>query len=250
MNGKDNNALINAIKSGEHPRYLYRYIPINPNTICSLKENYLWFSKIKDFNDPYEGDVLKDHNYTEIDLRRFIEERRSILTTFDIQQLSTDPEAYIEKGMSDAYNGATACCFSMSNDNMLMWSHYADKHQGICLEFDILRDTTNVFRMLCQVKYTNTRESCNYIRDSFSYLRCFALTKSTDWSYEKEYRAIYPELEDQRFPYNINMLKRVIFGCKTKGDDINLIKSILPKTVAYSKCKLNNKEYKIDIVNI
>jgi hypothetical protein len=28
-------------------------------------------------------------------------------------------------------------CFSESWDHLLMWSHYANKHQGICLGFDV-----------------------------------------------------------------------------------------------------------------
>lgn len=27
-------------------------------------------------------------------------------------------------------------CFTKSEDNILMWSHYANEHKGICLEFD------------------------------------------------------------------------------------------------------------------
>jgi len=31
-------------------------------------------------------------------------------------------------------------CFSESNDNFLMWSHYSSKHSGICLEFSLQKD--------------------------------------------------------------------------------------------------------------
>jgi hypothetical protein len=131
-----------------------------------------------------------------------------------------------------------------------MWSHYADKHQGVCLEFDVLEDTTDVFRMLMPIHYTNIRQSCNYVRDPNSYVRCFALTKSLDWSYEKEYRALAPKLEDQRFPFDINMLRRVIFGCKIKDSNIDVVKGLLPENMTYSKCHLNDYEYKIDIINL
>src|SRR5687768_11905572 len=33
-----------------------------------------------------------------------------------------------------------ALCFSQGCDNPVLWSHYADKHQGICLGFDIHDD--------------------------------------------------------------------------------------------------------------
>ena len=31
-------------------------------------------------------------------------------------------------------------CFTTKNDNTLLWSHYADEHQGICLEFDFYEE--------------------------------------------------------------------------------------------------------------
>ena len=239
-----------AVLSGRNPRFLYKYMPINEHTKSSLKERYLWFAKFEDFNDPYEGKVRKDHNYTKYDLEAFIKKRQANLTTYDIQQLLSDADSYIDKGMKETYNGARTCCFSLIKDNMLMWSHYADKHKGLCLEFDVLADTTDVFRLLMPVQYTNVRESCNYVRDDFSYIRRFALTKSLDWSYEKEYRSLAVRLLDQRFPFDVKMLKRVIFGCKTSDADIAVIKNLLPEEMIYSKCVLNEYEYKIDIIDV
>lgn len=28
-------------------------------------------------------------------------------------------------------------CFSMASDSLLMWAHYADKHYGVVIKFDI-----------------------------------------------------------------------------------------------------------------
>jgi hypothetical protein len=46
------------------------------------------------------------------------------------------------------------------------------------------------------------------------------------------------------------MLKRVIFGCKTSDADIAVIKNLLPEEMIYSKCVLNEYEYKIDIIDV
>ena len=42
-------------------------------------------------------------------------------------------------------------CFSFKWSNPVLWAHYADKHKGICLGFDVPDD--NVQR----VKYVDTR---------------------------------------------------------------------------------------------
>ena len=36
---------------------LYRFFPFNKKTLAALAEPYLWFSKIDDFNDAFEGHV-------------------------------------------------------------------------------------------------------------------------------------------------------------------------------------------------
>jgi len=36
------------------------------------------------------------------------------------------------------------CCFSGEYDNILMWSHYADSHKGICLRFRSVEDWENL----------------------------------------------------------------------------------------------------------
>lgn len=38
--------------------------------------------------------------------------------------------------VKDARNSALISCFSQRYDSILMWSHYGDKHKGICIEFD------------------------------------------------------------------------------------------------------------------
>ena len=44
-------------------------------------------------------------------------------------------------------------CLASDADNTLMWSHYAEKHSGICLEFDVDND---LFRKAKQVVYAST----------------------------------------------------------------------------------------------
>ncbi|HMO16377.1 MAG TPA: DUF2971 domain-containing protein [Pirellulaceae bacterium] len=55
-------------------------------------------------------------------------------------QLSTvrdDIDATIAVFLNNSY----VACFAEKADNFLMWSHYADRHQGICLEFETPRQS-------------------------------------------------------------------------------------------------------------
>ena len=39
-------------------------------------------------------------------------------------------------------NFARICCFSEDGNNKLMWGHYADSYNGVCLEFDFFKSNS------------------------------------------------------------------------------------------------------------
>lgn len=94
---------------------------------------------------------------------------------------------------------------SESPDNLLMWSHYADEHRGIVVEFEVDEyDPFDLFETNTPPKYSDAKfgrvsyrksrkypydineESINSIRDYYY------LSKSDEWIYEKEHRFITP----------------------------------------------------------
>jgi hypothetical protein len=73
------------------------------------------------------------------------------------------------------------------NDNILMWSHYADSHKGICLEFN----TDN--KVMCEAikcDYIDDFHSIPLYRDDVDAMLIPMLAKYKDWTYENEYRLI------------------------------------------------------------
>ena len=138
-------------------------------------------------------------------------------------------------------------CFSTTWNNPLLWGHYADKHRGIALGFDIPKS------MLQKVEYEKdlskiTLEKCS----DESYIKELSLTKFEHWSYEDEYRLhINLENEDsglyfKHFSNEID-LKEVILGVKCtvpissmrkffeeKNEEVKVIKS----RIAYKDFKI------------
>jgi hypothetical protein len=92
------------------------------------------------------------------------------------------------------------CCFSETRDSMLMWTHYADQHRGCCLEFDIRHlFVPDGLGPLLPVLYTDRPF------DVTTYYSAIAAGggnnwaamigschKTTAWSYEKEWRLVFP----------------------------------------------------------
>ncbi|OEC87342.1 MULTISPECIES: DUF2971 domain-containing protein [Methanobacterium] len=134
-------------------------------------------------------------------------------------------EGYID--VSELRKGIFITCFSETNKSILMWSHYANDHQGFCVEYDFkeLGRNNQITRFLFPVIYTNKIfDGANFLDsvngemfnnvlvdffDGISELLegrtfipkfnfnnmgnvCSAINKCKDWEYEKEWRYVCP----------------------------------------------------------
>jgi len=109
------------INDRDYDSQILKYSGITSNLKDSIFKNYLWFSDPADFNDPY----CKGKGHTPESLADYFIDNPTYLRN-TIQQYANSVASTI--GVS---------CFSQEEDNLLMWSHYADKHKGLCLKFDM-----------------------------------------------------------------------------------------------------------------
>lgn len=91
-------------------------------------------------------------------------------------------------------------CLTTHPDSTLMWSHYADNHRGICLEF--AADNNPTFGQAWQVIYRGAYPRWS-IFGMDNHLEIM-ITKSDDWQYENEYR-IVARTDKDKFTPNPNM---------------------------------------------
>ena len=117
-------------------------------------------------------------------------------------------------------------CFSQKWHNPLLWSHYAKKHTGFALGFEIPDSKTT------EVNYLSDRPL--FIWDKIpqdarvieSFFHDLIKTKFLSWEYEEEFRLFYElktlDLENgmyfQEFDEDLT-LKEVVAGCKTEMSD-------------------------------
>jgi hypothetical protein len=118
-------------------------------------------------------------------------------------------------------------CFSLQWENPLLWSHYAAKHQGICLGFDVIDSDVQ------PVKYLKGRIKARLASDGGptkidqTLAATLLYAKSAHWEYEKEYR-MYVDLDVSAaehglhfFPFSDRLrLREVILGayCEFKRE--------------------------------
>ena len=120
-------------------------------------------------------------------------------------------------------------CFSIKWSNPLLWAHYADKHKGICLGFDLPDD------LIGHVEYVSTRRPFpNPSELNERRAKEWLLTKFSGWCYEAEFR-VFAELEQEDekgnyfadFKKNKMTLREVILGCKCTFPPESVLQSLL-----------------------
>ena len=118
-------------------------------------------------------------------------------------------------------------CFSKVKDDILMWSHYADGHRGVCFEFD----STALNRpneQFIDVRYRehNERPSVKEYNSDGGKDSFFLQFKSSHWDYEEECRFFYyPETYggDRLCRLPPESLTGIIIGCRMKAKEQNEI---------------------------
>lgn len=96
---------------------------------------------------------------------------------------------YVQDRISEKFG---LLCMSTTWQSPVMWAHYGDKHRGICLGFDLPDQAA------WQVRYTPTRLT-NLLSSNpklseidASAIGVLLTTKAAEWSYEKEWRLLWP----------------------------------------------------------
>lgn len=195
----------------EHiPKKLYRYRPATYDKehgnrdLLAIADSKIWFSSPKNFNDPFDCsfNINVDKMLKELISQEFSELTLPSLSRMagleqDIQKLSQE----LSQDIQELGSEFRIACLSEASDSILMWSHYANSHSGICVEYDtesLIMATGDLF---FPVSYSNTLPTIDLkITDekeddfaAFSFVLKRLLTKATPWSYEKEWRAIHSE---------------------------------------------------------
>lgn len=112
-------------------------------------------------------------------------------------------------------------CLSETYESILMWSHYADSHRGICLVYD----TNHEFFAPAQpVLYQEQRPRVDPLKHTNEQMLDNAIfTKSNAWAYEKEWRILHYQqgVGERQLP--IASLKAIVLGVSLSGSDRQLV---------------------------
>ena len=190
-----------------HITKLYMYKPPNAYTLDILINNRLWAAKPERFNDPFDCDLeiakgvtaedvlagMRERGYGE----QAIEEHKAEYIDAD-GKLTPEKQEQVDKviqGFMEDNRNSGVVCLSEVYDSILMWSHYAQSHMGICFEFIRARNNDLGNKKKCSpVKYKRNYPEIDLgqmlITQDGRTMELIMGTKSCEWSYEKEWRLI------------------------------------------------------------
>lgn len=196
----------------------------------TLDQNIIAESKLKDDPFSFLGEhILRKQGYSDSEIVIFLE----VLQKAVMENLQINTKNRL-KLMQDSMR---VCSFCESSNQLLMWSHYADSHQGFCIEYDIEtweRDDVRkqlLFPVIYQTNfYDSTNHLLNYIQKSeFNnlYPIIAGSTKSKHWEYEQEWRFIIQmgnSFEPQN--YKMNCQRTVFLGTRISNENRTKISKI------------------------
>ena len=198
------------------------------------------FSNPGSFNDPFDCDLdLLEFKFDGAceEVKAEVETMKSKLISEHGDSIkeameSLHPELLEElykKSAMDKIERSRVCCFSKKMDNTIMWSHYADKHNGICLIFDL--ECEDPFTKYPPNKITqgyvsyDSYKPYNYLQSKVDGIRNLFLTKSGDWEYEDEYRYIILDGHEMQ-EFKPEFLNGIIFGVTVRNEQIVSFKKL------------------------
>jgi len=182
---------------------------------CQIPTNYLLIkdNEIEKYVEEYVR-VHKSHVKDSAEIHKFKEIVRKRLLDRTKLQMDSEPHEFQEL---NKYSGILS--LSSVWDNLLMWSHYADKHQGFCIGYkeEKIRKS-GLFGRGGLVKYSSVYPQIKpdpTKRNLMDEIFLKTNTKAKQWSYEKEYRLVttsFPRALQRKIVLPVEFISEVILG--------------------------------------
>ncbi|MDR2598848.1 MAG: DUF2971 domain-containing protein [Oscillospiraceae bacterium] len=148
-------------------------------------------------------------------------------------------------------------CFSEVNDSILMWSHYTNHHQGICIEYDFSK-RSRIIEHFYPVTYSDKRfvlQPCHYKKRICS--MPIVLCKAKEWAYEHEWRYVNIVDSDLNPPSDNSIdlsdkdsIKAIYIGVDAKKHNSDSVEKLLKITrkrnIPLYEMRFDAHEYKLN----
>jgi hypothetical protein len=254
---------------------LFKYVA--PDRLDVLQNGFIRFSQASALNDPIEvaavfRDVLRlqplilDEQYAgrEITISSTFRGVPQTPFTVSLGKGPAEVDRYIAfvsnhmREVSTAF-GESIGVLSLTErpDNLLMWAHYAQQHQGMVIEFDAShswfkqQDDDSGLGRLHKLSYSDVRPFSESMVDLT--MQELFLTKSKAWEYEQEWRMLRILEDSDRklqttcgtvhlFSLEPACISGLILGCRTSPPFRDDVRALLTDDKRYRHVRLYRTE--------
>lgn len=261
---------------------LYKYIPFDGNLDTDRRKSFIngeiWYSKANKLNDPYDcRPIISIHNeqIPEIIKNLTDEEIRYLKTKirFDsteelLHKIIIPQKIKYADRIENQYfirfafkshiyalqiakiSNVGVLSLTTDNSNVLMWSHYAKNHSGICLGFE--RNNNNLLGSIKtkKVRYLKHRPRVSLLEtmhEKYGKMDEMLFRKSKHWVHEKEWRNC-KAVGNKTYQYP-GELKEIILGINFDLNNYQLLREIFGNNVEYFNAFLGDN-YEIIIKKV
>ena len=256
-------------EKSHRPHFLYKFRTLLASDASMdrmrdiIVRSRLWLSSSTEFNDPFDMSVKLDLGGTPTEFRARIDEvlkergvrwtdRTKEVQRFVLQSRDAGFLDRAEKGFQQVIMAIGVCSFAGDPRSILMWSHYAGNHEGLCLQFEIAKDPETFLKAL-PVEYLQEYPTHKWVNGNSGVMKIL-LRKHPDWFYEKERRIVIMDRAGGFVQFNASALAGIIIGCRANSAMIEQLENLLqerkargfPRPKLYRASKHNSK-YKLVI---
>lgn len=251
------------------PRSLYQYRSVEGKNLGYLKQlilsHELYLGSPAKFNDPFDSKVAVDFTGAKLeDWRRFFRsivkntqpklsysKREKEVTRIIRLKHYQSPERLqaVEHGLQSDVDKVGVACFSEVSDSILMWSHYAASHTGVCVEFGHTK-ANSIIALALPITYSADYAPIKaFADDTRRQVELVLLTKSDSWSYEREWRIVDFEAGVGARSLPATAIKSVILGCciepAVRSAILSCVFERMPKLLLF-QAKKSNRHYGLE----
>ncbi len=259
--------------------HLYKYREFSLNHIQAITNNELWFSVGSTFNDPFDSQppmALYSTDSLFESMRRnakFDAMNDLVLRAWAEAFLNTPKRSeanvwdVIEKSIVRWSTGSFIHCLSRTNENILMWSHYANFHKGFCVRYkldkllsnlDLLthgpvqceNESKDILKMLDVNTFLDV--DARYNQKIKEIVISILMQKAKDWEYEEEYRIILNELSasanelSKCVVHSTDAIDGIFFGVNSTERDRAFLKdSLKDRDIEFYAMKKHELDFKL-----
>lgn len=273
---------------------LYKYF--SPSRASFLKERLIRFTQPNMFNDPFDclpaitgyteqmakqqADKVANDMVFDLALEDFSNlDPRTTLDSINFsnaqvrKEYASDPPGVGLRFAACLLNRMSKqigiLCLCANHRNILMWSHYAQNHEGFVVGFESEHDffghrnnEPEEIGELRRIKYGTKRPSIHVdaINDIDALTPDFLFSKSQDWNYEQEWRIIrflncadkIREKDIYLFKVPPTAIRQIIFGSKAsdslKETLLDAAKNQELAHIEFLKAAISRDKFEMDIV--